>query len=100
MAGAKKREEIYEAFETIYPVLQQFRKGDVQPPAPPAAAARQQQPMVRSPQGTFIIELFNLSSALLPPKKFASLQAQAEKDHALEKGIENTRLNIWNNDFW
>ena len=27
-AGAKTREEIYEAFENIYPVLQDFRKGD------------------------------------------------------------------------
>ena len=33
--GAKKREDIYEAFETIYPVLQQFKKGDPQPMAPP-----------------------------------------------------------------
>jgi transcription initiation factor TFIID TATA-box-binding protein len=40
LTGAKKREEIYEAFETIYPVLQQFRKGDVQP-APAPTAARQ-----------------------------------------------------------
>jgi transcription initiation factor TFIID TATA-box-binding protein len=39
LTGAKKREEIYEAFETIYPVLQQFRKGDVQPA--PQAASRQ-----------------------------------------------------------
>ena len=31
MAGAKKREEIYEAFESIYPVLQQFRKGEAAP---------------------------------------------------------------------
>lgn len=28
LTGAKKREEIYEAFETIYPVLREFRKGD------------------------------------------------------------------------
>ena len=34
-AGAKRREDIYEAFETIYPVLQQFKKGDSQPMAPP-----------------------------------------------------------------
>lgn len=31
VAGAKKREEIYEAFESIYPVLQQFRKGEAAP---------------------------------------------------------------------
>lgn len=31
--GAKKREEIYEAFENIYPVLQDFRKGDANIPA-------------------------------------------------------------------
>ena len=27
LAGAKKREDIYRAFESIYPVLQTFRKG-------------------------------------------------------------------------
>lgn len=26
-AGAKKREEIYQAFEQIYPVLKEFKKG-------------------------------------------------------------------------
>jgi hypothetical protein len=36
-AGAKKREEIYEAFEAIYPVLQEFRKADS---AADAAAAQ------------------------------------------------------------
>ncbi|KAG1665880.1 hypothetical protein FOA52_005369 [Chlamydomonas sp. UWO 241] len=34
LTGAKHREEIYEAFENIYPVLQDFRKGDAH--APPA----------------------------------------------------------------
>lgn len=33
LTGAKKREEIYEAFENIYPVLQGFRKGDANIPA-------------------------------------------------------------------
>ena len=27
LAGAKKREEIYQAFEQIYPVLKEFKKG-------------------------------------------------------------------------
>ena len=27
LTGAKKREDIYRAFEAIYPVLQTFRKG-------------------------------------------------------------------------
>jgi transcription initiation factor TFIID TATA-box-binding protein len=27
LTGAKKREDIYRAFESIYPVLQTFRKG-------------------------------------------------------------------------
>lgn len=27
LTGAKKREDIYRAFENIYPVLQTFRKG-------------------------------------------------------------------------
>lgn len=34
-AGAKHREEIYQAFEKIYPVLQEFRKGDNAAPLPP-----------------------------------------------------------------
>ena len=33
-AGGKKREDIYEAFESIYPVLQEFRKGEAVPSAP------------------------------------------------------------------
>ncbi|BDA43552.1 TATA-box-binding protein 1 [Coccomyxa sp. Obi] len=45
LTGAKKREEIYEAFESIYPVLQQFRKGEAAPTPsaqalPSAAPAR------------------------------------------------------------
>lgn len=39
--GAKNREHIYEAFEAIYPVLQQFRKGESQPVAALAGAAQQ-----------------------------------------------------------
>ncbi len=27
LVGAKKREEIYQAFEQIYPVLKEFKKG-------------------------------------------------------------------------
>jgi hypothetical protein len=41
--GGKKREDIYEAFESIYPVLQEFRKGEAAPSAqalPSAAPAR------------------------------------------------------------
>ncbi len=30
-AGAKKREDLYLAFENIYPVLKQYRKGDAAP---------------------------------------------------------------------
>jgi hypothetical protein len=30
-AGAKHRDDIYNAFEAIYPVLQEFRKGDAAP---------------------------------------------------------------------
>lgn len=41
-AGAKQREEIYQAFEKIYPVLQEFRKGDAATALPPAAAPVQQ----------------------------------------------------------
>lgn len=32
LTGAKKREDIYRAFESIYPVLQTFRKGGEWPP--------------------------------------------------------------------
>ncbi|KAK9915202.1 hypothetical protein WJX75_006099 [Coccomyxa subellipsoidea] len=43
LTGGKKREDIYEAFESIYPVLQEFRKGEAAPSAqalPSAAPAR------------------------------------------------------------
>lgn len=40
LTGAKKREEIYEAFETIYPVLQQFKKGGMDPPPSSPAPAQ------------------------------------------------------------
>jgi hypothetical protein len=40
--GAKHREEIYEAFEKIYPTLQEFRKGDAAALLPPAPAPAQQ----------------------------------------------------------
>lgn len=33
-AGAKKREDLYLAFENIYPVLRQYRKGDAAPHKP------------------------------------------------------------------
>ena len=33
-AGAKKREDLYQAFENIYPVLKQYRKGDAAPHKP------------------------------------------------------------------
>ena len=53
-SGAKSREHIYEAFEAIYPVLQQFRKGEAQPAAALPAAPQQQlrlpaPPQVRAP---------------------------------------------------
>lgn len=37
LTGAKKRADIYEAFEKIYPVLCEFRKGDALRPLPLAA---------------------------------------------------------------
>ena len=33
-AGAKRREDLYLAFENIYPVLRQYRKGDAAPHKP------------------------------------------------------------------
>lgn len=44
LTGAKQREEIYQAFEKIYPVLQEFRKGDAATALPPAPAPVQQAP--------------------------------------------------------
>lgn len=48
LTGAKKREEIYDAFENIYPILQEFRKGNprvadlqgMHPPPPPEEIKR------------------------------------------------------------
>ena len=47
--GAKFKEEIYQAFEQMYPVLGQFRKGDV--PAQGSGPSKVSQPasLVRSP---------------------------------------------------
>jgi len=39
LTGAKKREEIYQAFENIYPVLQEYKKGTGLAVAAPTAAA-------------------------------------------------------------
>ena len=41
-AGAKRREDLYLAFENIYPVLRQYRKGDAAPHKP----RKQQQKML------------------------------------------------------
>lgn len=49
-AGAKKREDIYAAFESIYPVLQEFRKGDVDPTLRPPPVPAQLPPPVRMGQ--------------------------------------------------
>jgi len=43
LTGAKTRDQIYEAFEKIYPLLKQFKKGDVEAPA--AAASKSQDAM-------------------------------------------------------
>ena len=45
--GAKEKEQIYEAFEKIYPVLGQFRKGDVPAPNPALAQSSQAATLVR-----------------------------------------------------
>ena len=42
LTGAKKREDIYRAFESIYPVLQTFRKGGEWVPCCAGAAVRWQ----------------------------------------------------------
>ncbi len=41
-SGAKTREQIYEAFEKIYPVLKQFKKGDVEVPVLPGVPTSDQ----------------------------------------------------------
>ena len=51
LTGAKAREDIYSAFEAIYPVLQEFRKGDAIP-HPAAAAAAAGAPPAALPPGT------------------------------------------------
>lgn len=58
-AGGKKREDIYEAFESIYPVLQEFRKGE----GAPTDASAQAGPSA-APQRA------------LPVRSLASLQLQ------------------------
>eukprot|EP01026_Neomeris_dumetosa_P078865 TRINITY_DN85641_c0_g1_i1.p2 TRINITY_DN85641_c0_g1~~TRINITY_DN85641_c0_g1_i1.p2 ORF type:complete len:367 (-),score=57.01 TRINITY_DN85641_c0_g1_i1:413-1513(-) len=52
LTGAKERGEIYQAFEQIYPVLTQFRKGDSEPHPdnPPIMAP----PPARLPRRTFL----------------------------------------------
>lgn len=47
LTGAKTKDQIYEAFEKIYPVLGQFRKGDV--PAPEVEGRQQAAPALPSP---------------------------------------------------
>ncbi|KAI3438882.1 hypothetical protein D9Q98_001297 [Chlorella vulgaris] len=50
LTGAKKREDIYRAFEAIYPVLQTFRKGGmIAAPNAPAALLQQQQQQQQQP---------------------------------------------------
>lgn len=47
LTGAKKREEIYAAFENIYPVLKEFKKGalmDSDPPPLPQITGPRAQP--------------------------------------------------------
>lgn len=49
LTGAKKREDIYRAFESIYPVLQTFRKGgECRLVASPLRSARLQAWAVRA----------------------------------------------------
>lgn len=38
-AGAKEKQQIYDAFENIYAVLKMFKKGDVPAPTEPGSAA-------------------------------------------------------------
>ena len=56
LTGAKKRQEIYQAFENIYPVLQEYKKGTglaIAAPPPPAALpapAEEQQLLLQQQQ--------------------------------------------------
>jgi len=43
LTGAKSREDIYQAFENIYPVLQEFRKSEILTPIPIEARVGNQQ---------------------------------------------------------
>ena len=51
LTGAKSREDIYQAFENIYPVLQEFRKSEILTPIPlEAQVGNQQQEVEPAPQ--------------------------------------------------
>ena len=49
LTGAKKREEIYQAFENIYPVLQQYKKGTGLAVAPPVLSGGVRQEALPAP---------------------------------------------------
>mmetsp|Transcript_3008 Transcript_3008/g.7533 ORF Transcript_3008/g.7533 Transcript_3008/m.7533 type:complete len:248 (-) Transcript_3008:123-866(-) len=49
LTGAKSREDIYQAFENIYPVLQEFRKSEITSALPSSAASPQPQAQLPAP---------------------------------------------------
>jgi len=77
LTGAKQRDEIYEAFENIYPILLDFRKGDAEIPAglalpaPPAPSGNQQQaaptPQQAAPTPQQPDEMHAQPSGFIPP---------------------------------
>merc|ERR1711916_26960 len=70
LTGARSREDIYRAFEDIYPVLQQFRKDrDTRPPSPHTAPTQAPTPtntIAPSPHRHRHRPKFFLDKALLP----------------------------------
>ncbi|KAK9845915.1 hypothetical protein WJX81_005852 [Elliptochloris bilobata] len=90
LTGAKKREEIYAAFEAIYPVLQEFRKGDVEP-APRLPPAGSSQPAV-APRVLGLPAPAQGASQLGAPQPQLGMPAQQLQDGALEPGAKRARL--------
>ena len=71
-AGAKKREDIYAAFESIYPVLQEFRKGDVDPTLRPPPVPAQLPPPVRMTGNTLLLLGFQLEMSASSKSRVSS----------------------------
>jgi len=76
LTGAKFRDDIYTAFENIYPILQSFRKGDAANPAPT--------PLMPPPPAPAMLEgAPSVPQASAGPSRQASLQAKISQPLSL-----------------